>query len=251
MLDKTWLEDLYNKFNHRSFVHPDPLEFLYGYSDLYEREIVGLIASSLAYGRVLQILKSVDWVLKRMLPSPRQYLLKASGSKISEDMKGFKHRFTTEIELSLLLSNIKRVLSRYGTIGDCFLGKSKKDKTVLPAMLDFLKELRCGDCDTYNSLVPKPDGKCAYKRINLFLRWMVRKDEVDPGGWDFIDPSTLIIPLDIHMYNISVYHQLTKRKQADMKTALEITANFKKIEPGDPVKYDFALTRENIKKNNQ
>lgn len=250
MLDKTWLEDLYNKFNHRSFVHPDPLEFLYVYSDPEEREIVGLIASSLAYGRVLQILKSVDWVLKKMLPSPRHYLLKADDKRIMEDMKGFKHRFTTDLEIYLFLSSIKKLLKEFGTIGECFKKSYKKDETVLPTLLGFLKRLRDGDCDSYNSLVPKPDGKCAYKRVNLYLRWMVRQDEVDPGGWDFIDPSMLIIPLDIHMYNISVYHELTRRKQADMKTALEITRNFKKIEPGDPVKYDFALTRENIKKNN-
>lgn len=250
MLDKAWLENLYNRFNHRSFVHPDPLEFLYDYRDTGDREIAGLIASSLAYGRVTQILKSVGWVLEKTGKNPRDYLLNSVDSDIISDTRGFKHRFTTDDELASFLIGIRTVLKKYGSLGSCFKGCYVDDNTVLPTLLAFIKELRSGDCKSYNSLLPKPDGKCAYKRLNLYLRWMIRRDNVDPGGWDGLCPSMLIIPLDIHMYNISVYHELTSRKQADMKTALEVTASFRKIEPEDPVKYDFALTRENIQKNN-
>jgi uncharacterized protein (TIGR02757 family) len=83
--------------------------------------------------------------------------------------------------------------------------------------------------------------------MNLFLRWMVRRDRVDPGGWDGIPCSNLIIPLDTHMHRISLALNLTKRKQANMNTALAITSCFKKIVPEDPVKYDFALTRLGIR----
>jgi uncharacterized protein (TIGR02757 family) len=250
VIEKDWLEDLYDKFNDRKYVHPDPLEFLYEYEDLKDRELVGLIASSLAYGRVLQILKSVGYVLNRLGKNPHEYLINSSKSSLYKEMEGFKHRFTTDKELVSFLLNIKEVIIKYGTIGDCFKKCSKKDDTILPTLLEFIKELRCGEFYEYNSLIPKPDGKCAYKRMNLYLRWMIRKDNVDPGGWDRSFIPKLLIPLDIHMYNISVYHQLTKRKQANMKTALEITASFRKLQPSDPVKYDFALTRENILKNN-
>ncbi|MBW2545477.1 MAG: TIGR02757 family protein, partial [Deltaproteobacteria bacterium] len=96
--------------------------------------------------------------------------------------------------------------------------------------------------------VPLPAKGSACKRLNLFLRWMVRRDDVDPGGWDDIPPSKLVIPLDTHMHRICLAFGFTKRKQADMKTALEITDSFRAIVPDDPVRYDFALTRLGIRK---
>ncbi|MCD6487215.1 MAG: TIGR02757 family protein, partial [Syntrophobacterales bacterium] len=99
-----------------------------------------------------------------------------------------------------------------------------------------------------NSLLPSPAKGSACKRLNLFLRWMVRHDDVDPGGWDDISSSKLIIPLDTHMHRICLALGITKRKQADMKTALEITRSFQVMAPHDPVRYDFALTRLGIRK---
>ncbi len=94
---------------------------------------------------------------------------------------------------------------------------------------------------------PSPEKGSACKRLNLFLRWMIRKDSVDPGGWDELPASKLIIPLDTHMYKIGKKLGFTKRKQANMKTALEITKGFAKLASKDPVKYDFALTRFGIR----
>ena len=85
------------------------------------------------------------------------------------------------------------------------------------------------------------------KRLNLFLRWMVRRDEVDPGGWDRVSPSQLMIPLDIHMHRISRKLGFTERKQADIRTVIEVTDAFRKISPEDPAKYDFVLTRFGIR----
>ena len=96
--------------------------------------------------------------------------------------------------------------------------------------------------------MPSHTGGSAFKRLNLFLRWMIRDDDVDPGGWKGIPASKLIIPLDTHMHRISLSLGLTGRKQADMKTAVEITGSFKKIEKNDPIRYDFALTRIGINK---
>ena len=95
---------------------------------------------------------------------------------------------------------------------------------------------------------PSPERGSACKRINLFLRWMVRKDRVDPGGWDKVPRSMLIIPLDTHMYHICTGLNMTCRKSADMTTAVEITEAFRKIAPEDPVRYDFSLTRLGIRK---
>ena len=95
--------------------------------------------------------------------------------------------------------------------------------------------------------LPSPDGGSACKRLNLFLRWMVRKDNVDPGIWQSIPASHLIVPLDTHMHRIAKAMGLTSRKQADIQSAIEITGAFSFIRPADPVRYDFALTRLGIK----
>lgn len=244
---KEVLDSLYRKYNRRDFVHPDPLEFLYHYDEPLDREIVGLIASSLAYGRVAQILKSISSVLKRMSPSPSIYIEKSSAKRISADFSGFKHRFTTGDELSAMLIGIKTVREKYGSLCSCFKGGFDSDSdTVLPALQKFAEKLGDGfDCRK-NSLLPEPWRGSACKRLHLFLRWMVRSDDVDPGDWKGIPPSKLVVPLDIHMHRICRAIGLTKRQQADLKTALEITESFKRIVPHDPVRYDFTLTRPGI-----
>jgi uncharacterized protein (TIGR02757 family) len=241
---KRALDSLYGKYNRRIFVHPDPLEFLYRYDDPSDREIGGLIASSLAYGRVAQILKSVAAVLERMSPLPLSYIERSSAKKIAADFSGFKHRFTTGGELSEMLVGIKTVCEKHGSLHACFKGGFDSDSdTVIPALQKFTEELGDGfDC-RQNSLLPEPGRGSACKRLHLFLRWMVRSDEVDPGDWDDISPSKLVVPLDTHMHRICRAIGLTKRRQADMRTALEITESFKRIVSHDPVRYDFTLTR--------
>lgn len=246
MMDRNRLEKLYAKYNDKKFIHPDPLEFLYNYENDADREVVGLIASSLAYGKVNQILKSVSAVLEKLSPHPVSVLGSSSEQTLKRVFAGFKHRFTTGEELAGFLFNIGKVLRKYGSLNSCFIADYDESEELLPSILSFIKKLRAGKCDCYNSLVPIPSGKCAYKRVNLYLRWMIRKDEVDPGVWRGISPSKLIIPLDTHMHRISLSYKLTGRKQADFNTALEVTKAFKKFSPGDPVKYDFALTRAGI-----
>ena len=248
ILGKT-LEHLYQKYNRRKFVHPDPLEFLYNYEELRDREIVGLIASSLAYGRVSQILKSVSAVLEKMTPSPSQFIEKASRESLLHTFSGFKHRFTTGDELAAMLFGIKNVIMKYDSLYACFkTGVTNNGKSILPALTEFMEELSSGFNSRNNSLLPSPAKGSACKRLNLFLRWMVRCDDVDPGGWSDISLSKLVIPLDTHMYRICLALGFTKRKQADMKTALEVTSAFQKITPHDPVRYDFALTRLGIRR---
>ena len=249
-IDKETLEKLYLKFNDRRYVHPYPLEFLYNYKNPQEMEVVGLIAASLAYGQVRQILKSVSFVLKNLGKNPSSFLKFSSENELENIFSSFKHRFTTGSELAKFLSNIGKVLKKYGSLNECFLNSFKQEKDIIPSLLHFIKELRLGDYTCYNSLLPIPSGKCAYKRMNLYLRWMIRKDNIDCGCWQGILPKNLVIPLDIHMHRISALYGFTQRKQADIKTALEVTEAFKKYAPDDPVKYDFALTRLGIQSNN-
>jgi uncharacterized protein (TIGR02757 family) len=249
LINKEKLDTLYAQYNHRKFVHPDPLEFLYDYPDLAERELVGLIASSLAYGRVIQILKSVSSILERMHHSPRSFLLDSSQKDLFACFSGFRHRFSTGDEMAYMLLGAKRVIEQYGSLYDCFLaGFNNNDDTIIPAISSFVNEINRAAAETKNSLLPSPEKGSACKRMNLFLRWMVRKDRVDPGGWDKVPRSMLIIPLDTHMHHICTDLNMTCRKNADMPTAVEITKAFRKIAPEDPVRYDFSLTRLGIRK---
>jgi uncharacterized protein (TIGR02757 family) len=239
---------MYGELNHRRYVHPDPLEFLYPYRRLADREIVALIASSLAYGRVAQILKSVANVLERIGPKPAEYLSKTPPGVIRKKMDGFKHRFSTGQHVAAMLIGTKRVIAKHGSLKACFAeGLSDHDETILGALKAFVAEITESAGEKLGHLLPDPARGSACKRLCLMLRWLVRKDRVDPGGWSGIPASKLLIPLDTHMYKIATGLGATKRKAADMRTTLEITAAFRRLAPDDPVRYDFALTRMGIR----
>ena len=245
-LTRKELEELYERYNKRELVHPDPLEFLYHYDYCDDREIVAMIAASLAYGRVAQILASVKRVLSELGPRPARFLEVTEATKLRSMFKTFKHRFTTGEEMSSFLVNIKRARSKHGSLEICFKKYVKnEDETFMPALGKFVRELR-GKLEK-NSLLPDPEKGSACKRLNLFLRWMVRLDDVDPGCWQTLSPAKLVIPLDTHMHQISRALGLTKRNGGDMRTAIEITKAFGKFCPEDPVRYDFALTRMGIR----
>ena len=244
----TALEELYGHFNRFEHIHPDPLEFVYHYDNKPDRELSGFIASALAYGRVQQILMSVRTVLNVMGPSPSLFLLEKSRADIREAFQLFKHRFTTGGTLSNLLEGLKKLIVEYGSLESCFLaGFSENDRNILPALTAFVRKIEKAGGRTMPMFLPSPDGGSACKRLNLFLRWMVRSDDVDPGVWQGIPASHLIVPLDTHMHRIAGAMGLTSRKQADMRCAIEITEAFSAIRPADPVRYDFALTRLGIK----
>ena len=241
------LEALYDQYNHRSYVSPDPLQFLYDYPDSLDREIVGLIASSLAYGRVTQILKSVDEILCE-IGEPKNFLEKTTKPRLLNIFHGFKHRLTTGEEIASLLYGVGSVIKKYGSIEECFVsGISRGDENVIPGLVKLVGEIYVEAGCNLPYLLPDPIKGSACKRLNLYLRWMIRKDDVDPGGWEKVKPSQLLIPLDIHMFKICSMLGMTCRKQANLRTVLEITDAFRKINPEDPVKYDFAITRLGIR----
>lgn len=245
------LEGLYRSYNRREFVAPDPLEFLYAYEDPADREIAGLVASSLAYGRVLQANGSIAKVMNKMGPSPSRFVRDASSESLCGAFAGFRHRFTTGDEMAAMLLGVRHAVMQYGSLHACFghfFGKSRRE-TVLDALALFVEELSGRFPGCRRSLLPSPPKGSSCKRLHLFLRWMVRRDDIDPGGWDDVPASALIVPLDTHMHRVCLGLGLTGRRQADMKTALEITDAFRGMVPDDPVRYDFILTRPGIWKN--
>jgi len=240
---RNYLEHIYHQYNNHDYVDTDPVMFLHTCEDSSAHELLGLFASSLAYGRVAQILKSIRKVLGCVSLSP-VCLYELKDQQVMRLFAQFKHRFTTGEEVASLLLACKRIYKDHGSLYNCFLSHYKEaDTTYVPALVGFIKEVKSCYRIKKISLLPDPEKKSACKRLHLFLRWMIRKDAIDPGPWQGLPASKLIIPLDTHMHRIGLSMGFTKRKQADIKTAMEITDRFKMINPDDPVKYDFALTR--------
>ena len=237
------LEEIYSKYHHREFVSPDPLQFLYDYPDLKDREIVGLLASSLAMGRVSAIIRVIETILTR-LPSPYENLMNSSEEELNRLYKGFKYRFYGCDDLVSLLMAIKNRVEQYGSLNACFLkAYNEEDQTVLPALESFVANL---SSENHLKMLADPSKGSACKRLQLYLRWMIRSDNIDPGGWNGVPGSKLIIPLDTHIFKISRMLKLTSRNNAGIKTALEITGNLKRYDTEDPVRFDFSLTRPGI-----
>ena len=213
---KSFLEGMYYVYARRELIYPDPLYFLYNYDNLRDREVVGLITSSLAYGRVAQIMKSSEKVLACLGASPREYLLKHGDDDIVPS--SFKHRFTTSADMNNYLHNISRVLKEYGNI-ETFMGECLKTSggELLSGLDKFAERLSRNKAEGSFSLMTAPKDGSACKRLFMYLRWFVRKDDVDFGGWEVIKPSELIVPLDTHMYHISLLLGLTSRKLANLR----------------------------------
>jgi uncharacterized protein (TIGR02757 family) len=176
--------------------------------------------------------------------SPFHFLLHTPWGSLRKLFEGFSHRFATGDDVAALLAGAGRLVMRHGSLHAAFLaGYNTDDDNVLPALSCFAAAIVAAAPADPGHLLPLPARGSACKRLNLFLRWMVRRDAVDPGGWYQISTSQLIIPLDTHMHRLGLRLGFTQRKQGNMITALEITEGFKAITPHDPVRYDFILTR--------
>lgn len=256
---KVYLDDIYKTFDIR-YLSPDPLEYLHRFEKAEDREIVGLIASSLAYGKVEMILKGVDKILVIMGYRPYDFVTNFDPKKDSKRFNGFTHRFSRGIDIACLIYLIQQVIVENGSLGNFFLkGYSNRDNNIRPALIHFVEGMLSLDFSPfYDSkgiagesgiryLLPSPMRGSACKRLNLFLRWMVRReDSIDFGIWDKVSPAKLVIPLDTHSARISRNIGLSRRRNADWLMAEEVTDNLKKLDPDDPVKYDFAISRLGI-----
>jgi uncharacterized protein (TIGR02757 family) len=229
-----------------STITPDPLELVLRYRDPLDQEVVGLLAAAFAYGRADIVVANVGWVLDRMGESPHRYLLGAR--RLPAAFKGFSHRFHKTPELVELLERIQKTLKAHGSLGALFRGSYREsDADIGPSLARFVEALR-GDepCPALQYLLTSPADGSACKRMNLYLRWMVRRTPPDLGIWSFVDPSKLVIPLDTHVHRIATFLGINGRKSADWKAARLITNRLAKFNGSDPVRYDFAICRLGI-----
>lgn len=256
---KTYLEELYKTYDRR-FLDTDPLKFVHLYNRKEDQEIVGLISSSLAYGTVERIFICMEKVLRIMEDRPYEFVMNFNPWEDVKRFNGVQHRFTNGKDVACMLFFVKQVIENYGSLEAFFvMGYNQEEENIKKALTDFVEGLLNMDCAPFYAdgvlplkagvryLLPSPNQGSPCKRLNLFLRWMVRKgDGLDLGLWERVSPSKLVIPLDTHVARISQYLGLTNLKIASWKMAEDVTRSLKKLDPQDPIKYDFALCRLGI-----
>lgn len=248
------LEEAYARYD-ASWMDPDPVQFVWKYESTEDREVAGLIASSLAYGNVRQIKKSVARVLDLLGPRPARALESLRGPETVRALGTFKHRFNDATDVACLLV-FAREMRRLGGSIEGFLSPPLSGEADLRGILVSFVErtLNLSRDGLYGPgalpesagvrfFFPSPLAGSACKRLCLYLRWMSRSDSVDPGGWSRVPPRALLIPLDAHIINIGREAGLTERVSPGWKMAEDITAALSRCDPEDPVKYDFALHR--------
>jgi len=229
-------------------IEPDPLQLVLRYSDPRDQEVAGILAGAFAYGRADIVVKNVGGVLDRMLPSPYEYLVNFDRAEARRRLAGFTHRFHKTPELIDLLTCLAAAIRQHNTLGDLFLVcYDDADRDIGPSLARFVDAL-IGPRRTkaLDYLLTSPANHSACKRMNLFLRWMVRRTPPDLGIWAFVDPSKLVMPVDTHIHRIATFLGLNNRKSADWKAARALTDRLAKFDRTDPVRYDFAICRLGI-----
>lgn len=248
------LDRVYARSNHRRFIGADPLQFAYRFDRPQDAEVACFLAAALAYGRVQQIQRSLNDLFARMDCRPYDFVTSFSPSRRSR-LAGFKHRFTTAEDVSDLLDVLRPVLRTHGSIEAFFVDRcGPSDPNVLPTLARFCDRLTDAYAARHGGhvsrglmyLLASPSRGSASKRLHLFLRWMVRADEVDPGLWRGVSPAKLVVPLDVHMARLCRILGLHDSNTISQSTAVQVTKRFAAIAPADPVKYDFALSRIGI-----
>ncbi len=255
------LEEIYAECSVPGRLERDPLALVVPYLDVADREVAGLVASVLAFGSVDLILKACRIALSPLGEHPASALLSMDEGDIAEIWKDFQYRFMFSADMVALLVGIRKALRMAGSLEAYFCSSDPGGPDLRKAAGNFARGIReLGGGRLRPNLLPDTGVGSACKRLLLYLRWMVRKDAIDPGGWTKLDPARLIVPLDTHMFatcreRLGFLGEAEKGRKSeayvpfrllDMRAALRVTEAFRLYSPDDPVKYDFALTRPGI-----
>jgi uncharacterized protein (TIGR02757 family) len=224
----------------------DPVCFAHRYAGRHDREIVALVASSIAFGNVTTIRAKCEDLLVRLGPSPAR-----AGDRPAEVRRrlgGWKHRVFRGDDLARLITGARAVQREHGSLGGLFADELRRTADLREALARWCDAIRRAGGLTADGrrrgpahLLPDVRGGSGAKRLLLFLRWMVRgPDGVDLGLWD-VDPALLLVPVDVHVHKLSRNLGLTRRHTPSWTTTVEITGALARFDPADPVKYDFSL----------
>ncbi len=248
-LTKAFLEKLYHKYNKVNSVN-DPIWNVIRQKDEINQEILAFISAVYAFGNISQINFTIEKILKLLEPFPLERILDKDYLDYLKNKTNIYHRFLFHEDFIGLMNTLNYVYSKYGSLKKLFLlNYIPEEQNLKNSIIQFSRELRAINKKFIRDskiklkfLYPSPESGSPCKRLNLFLRWMVRKDNIDLGLWNEIKTLQLIIPLDTHIFQAAKYFGLTKLKNPSWNMAVEITESLKKFDPIDPVKYDFALS---------
>lgn len=249
---KKKLESHYRAYR-KKFSSKDPVWNLYKFSAPEDIELAGLVTAAFSYGSVDQINAFLEQLFTKTGKNLHEFTINFSKHKDKKYFEGLYYRFNSRNDIIEMFCALQLVLKKYGRIKNFFMGSySKNDVNILNALSKFSeglnKNIPAAKSRYYFYLFSDPGNKSTCKRMNLFLRWMVRKDEIDTGLWNEIGTAKLIVPVDTHIARISGILGLVQRKTIDLKFAVELTNRLKKFDSSDPVKYDFALCHIGIDK---
>jgi uncharacterized protein (TIGR02757 family) len=248
---KSALDRLYSEFNYPDSA-TDPIQIVRRYARSDDREVAGFVSAALAFGRVASVLQSIERVLAVMGPAPAAYLRRFDPRRDAPAFDGIVHRWTREKDIVALLWVLHQMVAAAGSIEQFFVvGDDPASIDIQGALDSFSTRALALDLKAAYGRVPKRPGVCyffprpsagsACKRLNLFLRWMVRRDALDLGVWSRVTPARLIVPLDTHVIRVGRCLKLTAYTSPGWRMARDITASLRALDPEDPVKYDFAL----------
>ena len=245
MNTKALLDGLVKKYNRPAFIESDPISVPHLFSKKQDIEISGFWAAMFAWGQRKTIIKKANEAMELMDFAPHDFIMNHE-ERDRERFLDFKHRTFQPTDALYFLEFFQWFYKTHDSLEEAFLKNLKKEDVHVGGALTGFHDLFFSLPDAprrSRKHVSTPATKSACKRLNMCLRWMVRKDKagVDFGIWENISPRQLLIPLDVHVDRVARHFGLLERKQRDWKAVLELTARLRKFEPDDPVKYDFAL----------
>ncbi len=252
---KNKLELHFHSFD-RSKLSPDPLEIPHQYYKPEDIEIIAFISALFAFGNVKSIIQILNQITDILGENPYQTFTSGNKKELKKKFENIYYRFYSSADIQILMLAIQSIIKKHSSLKKLFMqfyndSEPTLKKPIAGLMNSFLTEAeKINGNLSYglNYMFPDPLKGSACKRINLFLRWMVRKDTLDFGLWNEIPPAKLVIPVDTHIARISKKLGLTKKKNVSWSMAEEITGNLRKFDSTDPVKYDFALCHIGMRK---
>ena len=245
------LDALYRDFNHADAI-ADPVNLVRRFTSPPDREVAGFCAAALAFGRVASVNESIETVFGLMGPSPAAFIKTFEPRVQGAAFSSFVHRWIRGPDIVALLWVLRQMLESAGSIEAFFAaGDDLSAPDIGPALTSFSERALAFDLRSAYGRLPQRPGVCyffprpaagsACKRLNLFLRWMVRRDAVDLGVWTRIAPARLVVPLDTHVIRLGQCLRLTRYRSAGWRMAADITASLRAIDPVDPVRFDFSI----------
>ncbi|SEG17794.1 TIGR02757 family protein [Sphingobacterium lactis] len=242
---KDFLDKKVEEFNRPDFIPHDPISIPHQFSKKQDVEIMGFIASILAWGQRKTIINKCNELIARMDGAPYDFIRNHQEEDL-RSLLGFKHRTFNDTDLLYFISFFQYHYRAHDSLEQAFLQVPNPQSFTIEEALNGFKDHFFSLPDyPYRTRkhVSSPLQKSTCKRLNMFLRWMVRKDTkgVDFGIWHTIQPSQLICPCDVHVERVARKFGLIQSEKVNWKTALELTENLRLFDPQDPIKYDFAL----------